>query len=73
MTLYLDVDERRESLPGTEQKTSVGAVTPDNNMSLPSSLERGGTTRIKLVMLMRTEPTMPYYVSSVNKNVTKYH
>ena len=37
VTLYLDVELRRESRPGTEQKTSVGEAMPEMTMSLPPS------------------------------------
>ena len=42
VTLYLEVELRSERRPGTEQKTSVGAATPDTTMSLAVS----GFTRI---------------------------
>lgn len=34
VTLYLEVDERRDRRPGTEQNTSVGETGPDSNTSL---------------------------------------
>lgn len=34
VTLYLEVELRRESRPGTEQKTSLGFVTPPIKLSL---------------------------------------
>ena len=37
VTLYLDVELRRERRPGTEQKTSVGEAMPEMTMSLPPS------------------------------------
>jgi hypothetical protein len=33
VTLYLDVDDRRDKRPGTEQNTSVGETGPDSNTS----------------------------------------
>lgn len=33
VTLYLDVDDRRDRRPGTEQNTSVGETGPDSNTS----------------------------------------
>lgn len=33
VTLYLEVDDRSESRPGTEQNTSVGETGPDSNTS----------------------------------------
>ena len=36
VTLYFEVELKRDSLPGTEQKTSVEAVIPDKIISLLS-------------------------------------
>lgn len=40
VTLYLEVDDSKDSLPGTLQKTSDGDETPESITSFPDS-ERG--------------------------------
>lgn len=41
VTLYFEVELRRESRPGTLQKTSLGVETPERPSSLPLSKCRG--------------------------------
>lgn len=45
VTLYLDVDERSDRRPGTEQNTSVGETGPDSNTSDDASFNKQSETQ----------------------------